>query len=132
MRRINQISRQIGRRGCALLFFSLLDLVYATSLAADPPTANGTGHFLASMLPLPVWAILWGSVGILCAVQAFMRSDRAAFAAASLIKVVWGIIALIGWLIGEVDRGYVSAVIWLALAAFVHVIAGWPEPRQGR
>jgi hypothetical protein len=32
-----------------------------------------------------------------------------------------------------VDRGYVAAAVWLALAAFVHVIAGWPEPaRLGR
>lgn len=121
----------IGRRGCALLFFSLLDLVYAASLVNAPE--NGAYRFLAGVLPLPVWAGLWAAVGLLCAIQAFMRSDRAAFAAASLIKVVWGIIQLLGWVLAGVERGYVSAAIWLALAAFVHVIAGWPEPpRRGR
>jgi hypothetical protein len=123
--------QRIGRRGCALLFFALLDVVYATSLLSAPTT--GPYRFLADILPLPAWAGLWAAVGLLCGVQAFMRSDRAAFAAASLIKVVWGIIQLLGWAIADLERGYVSAVIWLALAAFVHVIAGWPEPaRRGR
>lgn len=114
-----------------MLFFALLDLVYAVSLIGAPPTA--ALRFLTSILPIPAWAALWGAVGLLCLVQAFMPSDRAAFAAAALIKVVWGVVQLWGWLFGDLDRGYVSAAVWLALAAFVHVIAGWPEPpRRGR
>lgn len=131
MHHVEAVRLRIGRRGCALLFFALLDLVYAASLLGAP--TGGPYRFLASMLPMAAWAALWATVGLLCAVQAFMRSDRAAFAAAALIKVVWGVVQLIGWLIADLDRGYVSAVIWLALAAFVHVIAGWPEPvRRGR
>jgi hypothetical protein len=85
------------------------------------------------MFPLGVWAAMWGAVGLLCLAQAFMSSDRVAFAAAMLIKVVWGVVQLIGWFMADLPRGYVSAAVWLALAAFVHVIAGWPEPpRRGR
>lgn len=114
-----------------MLFFALLDVVYALALVGAP--ASGSYRFLASILPLPVWASLWAAVGVLCLVQAFMRTDRAAFAAASLIKVVWGVVQLLGWLIADLDRGWVSALIWLALAAFVAVISGWPEPaRLGR
>lgn len=114
-----------------MLFFALLDLVYATSLLGAP--SSGPYRFLAAMLPLAAWSALWAAVGLLCAIQAFLPSDRAAFAAAMLIKVVWGMVQLIGWAVGDLDRGYVGAAVWLALAAFVHVIAGWPEPtRQGR
>lgn len=131
MRHLHTLRLTVGRRGAALLFFALLDVVYAASLI-DAPT-SGSYRFLADVLPLTAWAAMWAAVGALCAVQAFMRSDRVAFAAAALIKVVWGIIQLLGWAIADLDRGYVSAVIWLALAAFVHVIAGWPEPgRRGR
>lgn len=131
MRHVQTLTQRVGRRGAALLFFALLDVIYSVSLLSAPP--GGPYRFLASMLPMAVWASLWGMVGLLCAAQAFMRTDRLAFAAAALIKVVWGVVQLLGWLIGDLDRGYVSAVVWLAFSAFVAVIAGWPEPaRLGR
>lgn len=131
MRHMRTLAQRIGRRGCALLFFALLDIVYAASLLSAP--TSGSYRFLASMLPLAAWASLWAAVGALCLVQAFMRTDRAAFAAASLIKVMWGVVQLLGWILADLDRGYVSAIVWLALAGFVHVIAGWAEPaRLGR
>lgn len=133
MRHLDELRYRIGRRGCALCFFALLDFVYAASLLSAPLSAIASYRFLSSVLPLPVWAALWAGVGLLCLAQAFMLSDRLAFAAASLIKVVWGVMQLIGWLVAGIDRGYVSAAVWLALAAFVAVIAGWPEPpRRGR
>lgn len=131
MRHLETLRFRVGRRGCALLFFALLDVIYAASLLSAPTV--GPYRFLAAILPLAAWASLWGAVGLLCLVQAFMASDRAAFAAAMLIKVVWGLVQLAGWLIVGLDRGYVGAIVWLALAAFVAVISGWPEPpRRGR
>lgn len=127
---LRDLRYRIGRRGCSLLFFALVDLVYAVGLLAAPAEtrAQPTYMFLVAVLPLSVWAVLWGSVGALCAVQAFMLRDRLAFACASWLKVGWGSVHLFGWLIGVVPRGYVSAVIWLAFAGFVQVIATWPEP----
>jgi hypothetical protein len=120
---------RVGRRGVSLLFFALLDLVVALSLAYAPPEAMATPtyQFLQAVAPLLVWALAWGLVGVTCLVQAFMRSDRLAFAAASALKVVWGLLYLIGWLIADIPRGYISATIWLALAGFVQIIAGWRE-----
>jgi hypothetical protein len=126
------VRAQVGRRGASLLFFALLDLVYAGSLAWAPPSVRETPGYmwLTSYLPLWAWAALWCAVGLLCLVQAFQRADHAAFACASLLKVLWGILHVAGWLLDVVPRGYVSAVIWLALAGFVQVIASWPEPRR--
>ena len=131
MPNLSELQHRVGRRGCALLFFALLDLIYAASLLSAP--TSGPYRFLAAILPLAAWASLWAAVGLLCLLQAFMRADRAAFAAAALIKVIWGMVQLTGWLIADLYRGYVGAILWLALAAFVLVISGWPEPpRRGR
>lgn len=125
-----RLRARVGHRGAALLFFALLDLTYAGSLAWAPASVRSSPAyaFLTGFLPLWAWTALWAGVGLLCLVQAFQRADRAAFAAASLLKVGWGVLYVAAWLLDVVPRGYVSAVIWLALAGFVQVIASWPEP----
>jgi hypothetical protein len=67
-------------------------------------------------------------------VFAFATRDTAAFMAAVGLKVGWGLPAFFGWTSGRVPLGYVSAVIWLAFAAFVYLIAGGipPAPRSER
>lgn len=119
---------RVGRRGACLLFFALLDFVYAASLSTAP--ASDTYLFLDSLMPLSWWATIWAAVGWTCAIQAFLPSDRIAFAAASALKIVWGLAQLIGWGFDAIPRGYVAATIWLAFAAFVQVISGWPEPSR--
>ena len=113
-----------------LLFFGGLDVVYAFSLAA-PDTETRHGSFfawLAEIAPMAAWASGWALVGAVCLWQAFCRRDAIGYAAAICIKVGWGIVCLGAWLFGDVERGYVSAAIWLGLAYFVGNIAGWAEP----
>jgi hypothetical protein len=127
-----RVQRRIGHRGAALLFFALVDLVFAASLAGAPLSTSSSGSyaFLVALLPLWVWAVPWAVVGLVCLVSAFRDEDRAAFVAASGLKVGWGSLYLAGFLLSEIPRGYVSAVIWLAFAGFVQVIASWPEPPE--
>lgn len=125
---------RLGRRGASLLFFATLDLIYAVSLA-NPDTVSRNGPqltWLASLTPLWVWAILWAVVAAICGCYAFRRRDRPGFTAAIVIKVLWGVASFGGWAVGGVDRGYVTAAIWLAFAAFVWVIGSWPEEHGGR
>ncbi|MFF0823072.1 hypothetical protein ACFYUR_22145 [Micromonospora haikouensis] len=129
----SSLRRRVGHRGSALLFFAVLDLVYCHSLLLPSPQAR-RGElltFLASMLPLWTWAAAWGAVGALCLVQAFRSRDQAAFAAAIGLKVLWGVVTLGGWVIAGLDRGYVTASVWLVFAAFVGIVASWPEPPHG-
>lgn len=125
--------QRIGRRGASLLFLALLDLVYAASLLGAPPETRASPGiaFLVLLLPLPVWALIWGAVGVLCLIQAFLPTDRLAFSTASLLKVAWGTVYLLGWALGDVPRGYVTATIWLGFAAWVAIISGWREPHSG-
>jgi hypothetical protein len=127
------ILQRIGRRGAALLFFTLLDLVYAYALLNPPRPLSEAYSWPQTLLPLWVWALIWASVGALCLVFAFLPRDTVAFTAAVALKVMWGLIFLIGQAVGGVERGYVSAVIWLAFAAFVYLIAGGiPAGAPGR
>lgn len=128
------LRRQVGRRGAALLFFAALDIVYCHALLFPSRRARDSDslQYLARILPLWVWAAIWGTVGVLCLVQAFRRKDSLAFSVAIGVKVLWGLVSLFGWLLGGVDRGYVTAAIWLAFAGFVAIIASWPEPINGR
>lgn len=123
----------VGKRGRVLLFFGALDVVYAVSLAAPDAATRRVPMFvwLAEVAPLWAWAVAWGGVGVACLVQAFCRRDQVGYASAIALKICWGVLSLGGWLFGGVDRGYVSAAIWLGLAWMVWVISGWPDEVKG-
>jgi hypothetical protein len=115
---------RIGRRGAALLFFAVLDFVYCYALLEAPRPLVAFYAWMNGIMPLPAWAALWGAVGVVCLLFAFALRDTPAFMAAAGLKVGWGLLAFFGWLAGTIERGYLSAVIWLAFAAFVYLIAG--------
>lgn len=121
----------VGRRGAVLAYLALVDLLFALSLYRPPAEPAPGLRFLASVLPLEAWGTAWLVVGVVCAVGAFVhRVDRFAFACAVAIKTLWGGVYLLGWAVGCIERGWVSAVIWLGLAVLVMILAGWPEPRS--
>lgn len=129
-----RIKTRIGRRGSCLLFLALVDLIYSSALAGAPPQAARSASyvFLATLLPLWAWALPWAFVGALCGLQAFRARDQMAFASASALSVGWAVLHLAGWALGMIDRGFVTAVVWGGFAAFIQVIAGWPEPARDR
>jgi hypothetical protein len=127
-RRGGVIASRIGRRGAALLFFAVLDAFYCFGLLTVPKPAAPFYAWMAEVAPLPVWAGCWGVVGAVCLLFAFRTYDTPAFIAAVALKVGWGLLSFFGWINGSVDRGYISAVIWLAFAAFVYLIAGGIPP----
>ncbi len=81
-------------------------------------------------MPLSAWGLIWISVGIVLLVEAFLVADQIGFVLAEVLKLVWGILNLAAWANGGVPRGYVGAVIWIALAGFVLVLSGWDEPSR--
>lgn len=119
--------RNVGHRGSALLFFSLLDFVYAYSLFVPPKEVVGQLSFIQDVAPLSWWGTLWTIVAVICLVNAFRTRDRWGFTAAMLIKVMWGALYVYGGILG-VERAYLGAVIWLCLAGWVGIISSWPAP----
>lgn len=130
MRVVKGLWLRVGRRGTTLLFLAVLDFLFAGSLFRPPAGSaqSPTLRYIADLAPLPCWGALWAAVGVACLVGAFLRVDRWAYAAAMALKVLWGTTYLLGWALFGLDRGWVSAVIWLAFAAFVYVVSTWPEP----
>lgn len=138
MHQLKRLGYQVGRRGYFLLFLALLDFVYAIGLAFPSAQARGnpTMRFLDSAGSLLGWGILWAVVGAVCLVFAFRKNDWPGFAAAMLIKMLWAVTFLLGWIFAGVDRGYLSFAIWGAFALLVRLISTWPEgepdPKRAR
>lgn len=124
------LGRKAGFRGAFLLFLALLDFVYAFGLGAqsERSSTNPTTLFLASIMPLWAWALLWLVVGLACLVSAFLQRDQVGFAAASLLKAGWALMFLLGWLFADVERGYLSTAIWGAFGLVTLLIGRWLEP----
>jgi hypothetical protein len=131
---LRRLVRRIGRRGAALMFFAVLDLLYGWWLL-DPleSTVRAAGYrWLASVLPLSAWGLIWLLVGVLCLVGTVVHEDSMAWVAAMAIKVMWGTLWILGWWLADVPRGWAQAGFWLPLAALVALLAGWAEPGDGR
>lgn len=124
--------QRVGRRGAALLFFTLLDFVYCLGLLTVPRPLSPFYAWMDHVAPLSAWAGAWGAVGIICFFYAFRQYDSPGFMAAVGLKTGWGLLSFLGWAAGTADRGYVSGVIWLAFAAFVFLIAGGIPPAPQR
>lgn len=130
MSRWERLVRRVGRRGCMLIFFALIDFDIAWSLrflAGDftpPPFTHGAHQLLSPNL----WALLWAIVGVLCLEQAFRASDRIGYAAAALIKMLWGLLYISTAVLNGPRTALVPGLFWLALAGWVLILATWPEP----
>lgn len=118
-----------------MIFLAFLDFVYAFSLCRPATPATSLVVFLQSIAPLGVFAGAWLVVGVLCLAGAFGRRrwpwlDIWPFLAAVMIKVFWSTLIILGWLIGEVDRGWAAASVWIAVGVLVVTLAGWQEPTE--
>lgn len=125
---IRRLWHRVGRRGAALLFLAVLDVVIAWSLLRPAYPVPQSTAYVAGLAPLWAWAALWAGCGCLCALNAFRRVDRVGFGAAIAVTALWGLCLAGGAITGHIDRGLVSAVVWLTFAAFVGLLSTWPEP----
>lgn len=126
---LRRVLRRVGRRGASLGFVGLLCLAVAGSLLFAPPGLAATPAYtvLTVIAPLPVWALAWYATGALCLLQMFARSDRVAFAAATALLLLYGLIHLISTFTGDNPLGWVGGAVWLAFGGWIALIATWPE-----
>lgn len=122
-----RVTRRVGHRGASLLLLGFFDEIYALSIPSAGSTGTATSRWLAYVAPLPLWASIWAAVGIVLIAGAFMLRDNFAFFAAVLLKLMWSMFYLLGWLLHGVYRGWVSAAVWGVFALWVLVVSTWPE-----
>jgi hypothetical protein len=124
------IARRIGHRGASLVFFAALDALYGLSLFQPSPRVELSPNlsFANHIMPLWIWASVFFGVAAICVVGAFMKHDYWAFTFAVALKTLWGLTFALGFVIGQLQRGWVSAAIWLSMAGWAYIISSWPEP----
>lgn len=95
------------------------------------PQNTKTSHVAETWLPMELWSAIWVAVGVLCVIASGYWRSQAASAAVGLsvgIHFMWGASFLWGTLSGEMARGYVSALSYLAICA----LAMWAFTRGRR
>lgn len=120
----SRAAARAGRRGAFLAFLTVLDAAYGYSLLATPAAERAQ---LDLLLPWPAWGGLWLATAAVCASGVFAHRDRVQFTAAAAFKTAWAGVWGWLWLARHIPLAWVSVAVWLAFAAVVLLIAGWPE-----
>ena len=82
------------------------------------PESTRSSHVAETWLPMTAWSFVWMAVGVLCVIAAGnWRSRGAALAVGASVGIhfLWGASFLWGSLTGDMSRGYVSALSYLAI-----------------
>lgn len=119
-----QLWHRAGRRGTALLILALMDFTYGSNLLLGHTPAN---TYATTWLSAHDWGYVWIIIGALLLTGAGATADRLQFALAGLFKTLWAS-AILVYDIQHPGLTYGSAAPWLALVAFIVLIAGWSEP----
>lgn len=127
-----RIARRTGHRGALLTLLGGIALLYGVSLITTPPTPSPPGlRLLLGVMGLHGWGATLtaaGAIAILCAPLKQGR-DWPGFAALVLVWLPWSLSFLASWWPAHDNpRGWVSALIFAALAAVPAVGATWDEP----
>ena len=120
---VRWLIRRAGRRGASLAFLAMVDVAYGYSLLVAPALRAAD-----LLLPRTAWAWIWLAAGGLCLTDMLARWDRVQFTGSAMLMLAWAGINADGWIVHGAPLGWVSAVVWLAFAAFILVIGSWPEP----
>ena len=82
------------------------------------PESTRSSHVAETWLPMTTWSFVWVAIGVLCVIAAGYSRSKAAAVAVGLsvgIHFLWGASFLWGSLTGDMSRGYVSALSYLAI-----------------
>lgn len=134
-RAARKLRRMLGRRGAILLSYGVVWALYGVGQLLRPlPDQRGI-RLLLAVLPLNAWAVCWIAVGCVAIVAAWMPTgaDYLGFGALLVMLVPWMLSYLASWWpLGDNPRGWISALLFLGIAAPVMVVAGWREPPRPR
>lgn len=129
---------RLGRRGLALIAFSL---VYAvTGLAAIIEPAQDDGRFiLYTMLPIPFRLILWFVAAAIGIWSAFRGAGRDALGFSALVipasivafSYAWsGVFYAAG--LTDYSLGWTGCARWLLVLALILIVSGWKEAEEAQ
>lgn len=101
-------------------------------LTAPPADGDELATFVESWAPLHLLGWVWIAAAALGVAGCVVRGlQPAAFAASSALHVAWGFSYLASWVVFDEPRGWVTAAVYLVIAALVLVVAGIREGSDG-
>lgn len=129
---VHRVARRVGHRGALLTLVGGIAMLYGISLLTVPPVPRPPGlRFLLGLMGFHGWGVTLtaaGAVALACAPLSQGR-DWPGFTALTLVWLPWSLSYFVSWWPQhETPRGWVSALIFAALAGIPAVGANWDEP----
>jgi len=126
----------LGRRGLALVVFSLVFTVTGLAAIIEPAQDDGR-YILYTMLPIPFRLVLWFVPAALGLWAAFRGTGRDGFGFAALVipasvvslSYAWsGVFYAVG--ITDYSLGWTGTARWLLVLALILIVSGWKEAEE--
>jgi hypothetical protein len=125
----------LGPRGQVLCVLGFVWILVGVSVLTTPSSPT-PGVFLEQHLPAWARGVLWIGTGVAGIVAAWWPPGRdhwgfTALVAMPLARFTFYTLSTIFWLLPDIEghsRAWVSAAVWGAIAEFIMIVAGWPEP----
>lgn len=129
---VRRIAHRVGHRGSMLILLGSVALLYGIGLVTLPPAPPPLGwRLLQHMMPMHCWGVtlmVTGAAAIACAPVRQGR-DWPGWVALVLVWTPWSLSYLVSWWPqGENPRGWITALLFAALAGMPAVGARWDEP----
>lgn len=126
------MASRLGHRGALLILLGGICLLYGVSLITTPPLPNPPGlRLLLGVMGLHAWGFtlaIAGAIAVLCSPLRQGR-DWPGFTALTFVWLPWALSYLVSWWPDHSNpRGWVSALVFAALAGVPAVGATWEEP----
>lgn len=124
--------RCLGRHGAYLAVTGVAWAVYGAGILMDPrPATVRSAAVLRHLAPMEMWGVMWIFCGTLAFISAWAKSSvriDLGYAAATLPPLLWALAFTASWALGEYTDAWTGAVVWAAVAVWLMIVAGWPEP----
>lgn len=131
---VRTVARRVGHRGAVLILLGGIALLYGISLITTPPLPNPPGlRLLLDRMSLHGWGFTLAAAGVMAVLSAPLPHGRdfLGFAALTLVWMPWSLSFFVSWWPdGTNPRGWVSGLVFAALALVPAVCATWEEPAQ--
>jgi hypothetical protein len=128
----HRVACRVGHRGALLILLGGIALLYGISLITTPPLPHPLGlHLLLGVMGLHGWGGTLAAAGVVAILCSPLKQGRdwPGFAVLVLVWLPWSLSFLVSWWPAhENPRGWVSALVFAALAGVPAVGAGWEEP----
>lgn len=121
-------SSRLGYRGAILFILGTFDLAYGASFFTPGSDTSTTAHWRETFMPLWAWGGAWLAVGALALFYAFSQRDEVGYTVQCVWLAGWCVISFLSSAFGEVPRGWVSGILFLAPLAVGLVCNTWAEP----